>query len=178
MSQIGDDVINNNGADGAEVQQNVATAATQQNELQALREKLEIMRQIQQLQHDIGLAPPPTRSTQVSSAIPKNIKVPEGRYNMSLAEFRTYKRDCIDYKTLTGYNDNIVVIQMRLNMDSDLKQSVDTNYPDWGTLTVEDAVKTIGEIVNQMSNIAVYRKTFHEMVQTETEILFENSQPS
>ena len=39
-----------------------ATAMVQQNELQALREKLDIIRQIQQLQQDIGLAPPPTRT--------------------------------------------------------------------------------------------------------------------
>ena len=119
-------------------------------ELLELREKVQLLQQIQALQNAVGM--PPGHAT-----VPKNVKVPEGRYSMSLSEYRTYSKDCVDYKTLTGLQDNQIVLQMRLNMDSDLKQAIDTNYPNWRTSTVEEAIKCVGEVVNQISNKAVYR---------------------
>ena len=98
--------------------------------IEELQTKLALLQQIQELQAAIGYTPPATPHPR--SAIPQNIKVPEVRYTMSLSEFRTYSKDCLDYKTLTGYTDNQIVLQMRLHMDSDLKQSiVDTNYILW-----------------------------------------------
>ena len=35
----------------------------------------------------------------------KNVKMPEGRYAMSLSEFRTFRKDCYDFKQLTHYTD-------------------------------------------------------------------------
>ena len=58
---------------------------------------------------------------------------------------------------------------MRLGMDTDLKQAIDTNHADWNSLTVEDALKIVGDIVNQISNTAVYRKAFHDMNQISNE---------
>ena len=127
-------------------------------ELLELREKVQLLEQIRALQNAVGM--PPGQAT-----VPKNVKVPEGRYSMSLSEYRTYSKDCVDYKTLTGLQDNQIVLQMRLNMDSDLKQAIDTNYPNWRTSTVEEAIKSVGEVVNQISNKAVYRKQFHAMIQ-------------
>ena len=43
----------------------------------------------------------------------KNIKAPEGRYDMTASEFRTYTKDCQDYKSLTNCEDKQLVIQMR-----------------------------------------------------------------
>ena len=133
-------------------------------ELANLREKLALLQQIQVLQGRIG---------GTSTAVPKNVKVPEGRYSMSLSEFKTYSRDCMDYRTLTNQTDNQIVLQLRLACDSDLKRAIDTNYTDWSTFTVEEAVKTVGEIVNQISNCAVYRKAFHHMSQGEDETIRE-----
>ena len=140
-----------------------ANAAGGNAELVELREKLQLLQQIHNLQNAVGM-PHPGHAT-----VPKNVKVPEGRYTMSLSEYRTYSKDCVDYKTLTGLNDNQIVLQMRLNMDNDLKLAIDTNFPDWRTKTVEDAIKNVGEIVNQISNCAVYRKQFHSMMQGESE---------
>ena len=134
-------------------------------ELTNLREKLALLQQIQALQGRVGAT--------TTAAVPKNVKVPEGRYNMSLSEYKTYSRDCTDYRTLTNQTDNQIVLQMRLGCDGDLKRAIDTNYPDWSTFTLEQAVKTVGEIVNQMSNCAVYRKTFHNMSQGEDETIRE-----
>ena len=88
---------------------------------------------------------------------------------MSLSEFCTYSKDRLNYKTLTGYTDNQIVLQMRLHMGSDLKQSIDTNYILWRNNTVEEAIQIVGEIVNQISNCAVYRKAFHNMTQAGNE---------
>ena len=129
------------------------------------------MQQIQTLQSTLGMLASPLQ--QPSAVLVRNVKVPEGRYNMSLSEFRTYSKDCEDYKTLTKYNDNQIILQMRLTMDVDLKRSIDTNYPDWGDKTVEDAITCVGEIVNQISNPAIYCKSFDNMVQGEKETICE-----
>ena len=140
------------------------------DDLAQLRERVQLLQQIQSLQ--LAIATPNVQNVQ-NATVPKNVKVPEGRYNMSLSEYRTYSKDCIDYKTLTGYRDDQIVLQMRLNMDSDLKQAIDTNYPMWRSSTVERAVEIVGEIVNQISNCAVYRKQFHTMVQSDSETIRE-----
>ena len=71
-----------------------------------LREKLAVLQQIQALQVQIGLAPQaqnPTATTAPANGTPvtqphvKNVEVPEGRYNMSQSEFRTYATDCRSY---------------------------------------------------------------------------------
>ena len=57
----------------------------------------------------------------------------------------------------TNYTDAQVVLQMRLNMDSDLKCAIDTNFHDqWSAFNVSDAVKAVGSIINPV----VYRKEF------------------
>ena len=54
---------------------------------------------------------------------------------MNPGEFRTYRKDCLDYKKLTQFTNEQVVLQMRLNMDLDLKRAIDINYKDtWNEL--------------------------------------------
>ena len=55
------------------------------DDLQALREKVALLEQIRVLQGQVGLAP--TQPSLQNTAVPKNVKVPEGRYTMSLAEY-------------------------------------------------------------------------------------------
>ena len=87
----------------------------------------------------------------------RQVKVPE--YNMNPGEFRTYRKDCPDYKKLTRFTNEQVVLQMRLNMDSDLKRAIDINYKDtWNELIAEGAITAMGNIVNTISNPAVHRK--------------------
>ena len=142
------------------------------NELQT---KLDILQQIKALHVELGIHPSTTPSTptEPGNGTPgtpathhiKNVKVPEGRYNMSLAEFRTYSTDCRSYLKLTNLTDAKAVLQLHLNMDGDLKRAIDTNYLDWDTKTVEEAIAIVGEIVHQTSNPAVYIKEFDSMVQ-------------
>ena len=60
----------------------------------------------------------------------KNTKVPEGRYDISVAEYRTFVKDVDGYKTLTQLSDAQIVLQLRLNMDPALKAAVVTNFQD------------------------------------------------
>ena len=93
----------------------------------------------------------------IPSNIVRQVKVPQGNYNMSLVDYRTYKKDCIDYKKLTKNSDDQIVLQLRLNMDNDLKRAIDTNYQEsWDSFTTEEALEAVGEIVNQLSNPAVH----------------------
>ena len=42
----------------------------------------------------------------------RQVKVPEGQYNMNPGEFRTYRKDCLDHKKFTQFtNDEQVVSQ-------------------------------------------------------------------
>ena len=42
----------------------------------------------------------------------KHVKVPEGHYHMNPNEFRTYRKDCVDYKKLAQYTDEQVVFHI------------------------------------------------------------------
>ena len=108
-------------------------------------EKLELMQQIHalQLQLNAGVSGDPSRTQPAMS-----VKVPEGSYNMSPKEFRTYKKDCSTYRTLTGLPDNQVVLQLCMNMDAELKRKIDTNNPNWDTLTMDAAIEFVGSIIN------------------------------
>ena len=113
-------------------------------------------------------------SSHLQQAGLKRVKVSEGRYNMNPGEFRTYRKDCFNYKKLTQVKNDQVVLQMRLNMDSDLKRAIDINYKDtWNELTVEGAITAVGNIVNVISNPAVHRKEFDNMEQNSHESIKE-----
>ena len=103
----------------------------------------------------------------------KNVKVPEGTYTMSLSDYRTYRKDILDFHVLTQYTDRQIIFQMRLNMDIDLRRSIDTNSgSQWNNYTVVDALDAVKTIVLCTSNVAVYRKEFG-MVQKQGETIQE-----
>ena len=140
---------------------------TARDEITELREKLRLLTEIQTVQ---SLLQPSERGTDPSRTQPvMRVKPPEGSYTMSPADYRSYKKDCSAYQELTKLSDHQIVLQLRLSMDADLKRIIDTNYPRWDTMTVEDAVKVVGEIVKESSNPVVYRKHFHELVQQRDE---------
>ena len=89
---------------------------------------------------------------------------------MNPNEFRTFSKDCRDYKKLTNYSDEQIVLQVRMNMDADLKRSVDVNFKEqWDTYTVEDAITAVGKLLKSKNQPAVYRKEFDGIVQNEGE---------
>ena len=89
---------------------------------------------------------------------------------MNANEFRTFRKGCIDYQRLTNYTNKQVVLQVRMNMDTNLKQAIATNYTDsWDNFTVEQAMAAVGTIVKQVSNPVVYRKEVDGLCQNEGE---------
>ena len=94
------------------------------------------------------------------ASIVKNVKVPEGRHDMNPNEFRTFSKDCRDYKKLTQYSDQQIVLQIRLNMDAELKRAIDVNIKeDWDSYDVETAIKTIGSLLkSKHASSVVYRQ--------------------
>ena len=102
-----------------------------------------------------AVQPNPSAQTLAMNAV-KQVKVPAGCYIINTNEFRTFHKDCLDYQTQTNYTDAQVVLQMRLNMDSDLKCAIHTNFHDqWSAFNVNDAVKAVRSIVNHVSNPVV-----------------------
>ena len=112
-------------------------------------------------------------ATSTPSTDVRHIKVLDGYYNMNLSEYRTYCEDCRDYKTFTNYADNQAVLQMRLNMDSDLKRATDTNSSTrWDSFTLDEVIKS-RKIVNHISNPLVHRKEFDNVYQSQNEPIHE-----
>ena len=142
-----------------------AAALNAADELIALREKLAVMQQIQALQEQLNIAGPRQPPAQPTM----RLKPPEGSYSMSRGDFRTYKKDVEHFRSLTNYTDANIVLQLRLNMDMDLKRVIDANYPNWEQLTLDQALNAVEHVVKETSNPAVYRKLFHETNQQKNE---------
>ena len=93
---------------------------------------------------------------------------------MTSHEFRTYKKDCIDFQKLTNYSDEQTVLQMRINTDAPLKQAIDANYSStWDSLTVAEALVKIETLLKHIANPVVHRKEFDQMTQSATEHFLE-----
>ena len=139
-----------------------------QKQMNDLQQLVALQMQVMEM-HTKSIADPSLRSTPtISSQQVKNIKAPEGR--MSTAEFRMYSKDCRDFMKLTQFTNEQIVIQMRLNMDADLKRVVDTNFGDsWNEKSVEDALISIKEIIKNTRNSAVHKKMFDGMSQKSSE---------
>ena len=77
-------------------------------ELDRLREKLQILQQIQQLQGQLN----PTHNEGVAGSSgtqpAMRVKPPVGSYSMTPAEYRSYKKDCTSFKKLTNLTDEQV----------------------------------------------------------------------
>ena len=141
----------------------------------AMQKQMENMQKLLDTQLQIitlsrNAAPPlPAPSSQAASTI-KRLDAPTARYDMTSHEFRSYKKDCIDFQKLTNSTDIQVVLQMRINMDAPLKQAIDANYSEtWDNLTVKEALEKIETLLKRMTNPIVHRKEFDEMVQRETD---------
>jgi hypothetical protein len=165
---------------GDAIIQEGATAAPAANpnggeaELNALREKLNILQQIQALQSQLNIGN--TNTTNAQSVAPPSvaqpamrIKPPVGSISMSRSDFRTYKKDVETYKKLSNLHESQIVLQLRLEMDIDLKRVIDANYPQWESMSLNRALEAIEHIVKETSNPAVFRKLFQETNQGKDE---------
>ena len=155
MSDNGDDNI-----DVTTLQQQMAVLQLQSAAMQAQNPQQNV--QPQPLQPNQLAVPDIKPITQV--------KVPEGQYNMSPADFRTYSKDILDYQILTQYTERQVVLQLRMHMDFDLKRAIDTNFINQlDNFNVNEALSAIKRIVQKNSNIAVFRKEFDNTNQKASE---------
>ena len=149
--------MNNDGDDNSPQGNHESTLQEQINSMQKLMETQLQMLQLQaQTLNPLGTMINNTGTSKSSNsgnnsttlAFVRNVKVPEGRYDMDPNEYRTFAKDCRDYKKLTGYNDNQIVLQIRMNMDSTLKRAIDVNYKDaWDTYTVEEAITAVSSLL-------------------------------
>ena len=96
-------------------------------EVTELRTRLELLKEIQTIQSQMAQPPPAAAHDPPPRTQPvMRTKVPEGSYTMSPADFRSYKKDVEAYKALTNLSDHQIILQLRLNMDADLKRIIDT----------------------------------------------------
>ena len=147
-------------------------------QMQAMQKMMETQLEMMKIQMQQQTLNPPQQPTTnndgamaAPAAIVKNIKVPEGKHDMNPNEFRTFSKDCRDYKKLTKYSDEQIVLQIRLNMDTELKRAIDVNIKDaWDAFDVEKAIETIGTLLKcKHASSVVYRKEFDRLTQHEGE---------
>ena len=154
---------------------NTGSIQTHQQQVEAMQKLMDTQLQMMQLQiqqqqlQQQTAAQANITATPVTSTV-KNVKVPEGQLDMNPNEFRTFSKDCRDYKKLTNYSDEQIVLQIRMNMDADLKRSVDVNFKEeWDSYTVEEAMKAVGKLLKSKNTPVVYRREFDGMMQNEGE---------
>ena len=140
-----------------------------QQQMLAMQKLMDTQLQLMQMQmNHRNITNQEANSRAVSTV--KRATIPSGRYDMNSHEFRTYAKDCTDFKKLTGCTDEQTVLQMRMSMDTALKQAVDANYGNaWDNLTVVNALKAVGTLIKLTTNPVVYRKQFDGMVQNSGE---------
>ena len=78
-----------------------ASALEQMKTMQKLMETQMQMMQLQLQQNNVGNQQ--TTGMAVPASV-KNVTVPEGRYDMNSNDYRTFSKDCRDYKKLTNYS--------------------------------------------------------------------------
>ena len=159
------------------IQQSSSNPAIMQKQIDDMQKLLATQLQIMQLQtqqsssasSSSGINQTPNHNESMAMHL-KNVKIPNGRYDMNSNEFRTYKKDCVDYKKLTHCTDEQVVLQMRMSMDHDLKQAIDANYKDtWDNCSVDDALSKVEALLRKISTPVVHRKLFDGIIQHENE---------
>ena len=85
-----------------------------QQQIQGMQKLMETQLQMLQLQVqqssrsglslDTATGSNTTRSMAMPISFVKNVKVPEGRYDMNSYDFRTFCKDCCDYKKFSQYS--------------------------------------------------------------------------
>ena len=131
-----------------------------QQQMLAMQKLMDTQLQLMQMQMNNRNITNQDANSQAVSTV-KRATIPSARYDMNCHEFRTYAKDCTDFKKLTGCTDEQTVLQMRMSMDTALKQAVDANYGnEWDNLTVVNALKAVGTLIKLTTNPVVYRKQF------------------
>ena len=77
------------------------TQLTMEEVQQLLYTQLKMM-QLQEANNQNQAAAAAVAPAQATSTV-RRISTPAARYDMNSHEFRTYKKDCLDYQKLTGY---------------------------------------------------------------------------
>ena len=135
-----------------------------ENKQMTMEEQLQQLQELMKLQMETSLQV--SRIATMKSHDIKHVKAPEGRYDMKSGEFRIYSKDYRDFKKLTKQSDEDIVIQMRLNMDEELKRAVDTNFgEEWNSFSLDQALSSIKDLMKSTSNAAIYRKEFDSLSQ-------------
>ena len=93
---------------------------------QLLNTQLEIMK-LQATNNATLAGTVDAEEAQAASTV-RRLSTPAARYDMTAHEFRSYKKDCLDFKKLMQNSDKQMVVQMRITMDFALKQAIDANY--------------------------------------------------
>ena len=139
------------------------TEVTMQQQIAALQQQLQTLQE-QQAGTD-GTADRSAADTGAHNIKPvRDVKIFEGVYTTSPSDYRTYRR--VDCQMLTQYSDRQVVMQMHLNMDIDLKRSVETNYnTQWDAFAMKMHLKCSSLFVCLMMHIR--SGVFHETLQQE-----------
>ena len=139
-------------------QQMMMTMLQDQQRLQS-----ELTRQNEQL---LERALAASRPTTTQPRIPASSLPDRAEYDMSMPQWRIWKRDMLQFASLSGWNDSTTVLNIRLRCDDKLKRILEAEHGDsWEQLTTEEALTALEAVLRTATNPAREKDKFHHMQQ-------------
>ena len=139
-------------------QQMMMTMLQDQQRLQS-----ELSRQNEQL---LERALAASRPTTTQPRIPASSLPARAEYDMSMPQWRIWKRDMLQFASLSGWNDSTTVLNIRLRCDDKLKRILEAEHGDsWEQLTTEGALTALEAVLRTATNPAREKDKFHHMQQ-------------
>ena len=139
-------------------QQMMMTMLQEQQRLQG-----DLARQNEQL---FGRALAASRPTTAQPRIPASSLPDKAEYDMSMPQWRIWKRDMLQYSSLSGWDEKTTVLNIRLRCDDKLKRTLEAEHGDnWEQLTTEQALTALEMVLKTATNPSREKDKFHHLQQ-------------
>ena len=163
--------LSNDGMSGGSIDANrlLAMMQQQQDALLAMMQEQQRMMQAQNLQMNqarTSSSQTSAVSTGVHTKLPVSALPDKASYNMSMPQWRIWRRDMEQYAKISGWDDRTAVIGLRMQCDEKMKRIIEAEYGDsWANFTPADAMTALEGIIKKSSNPAKEKEIFHRLQQ-------------
>ena len=98
--------------------------------------------------------------------IPASSLPDKAEYDMSMPQWRIWKRDIIQFASLSGWDERTTVFNIRLRCDDKLKRILEAEHGDrWEQLTTDQALTALEMVLRKATNPAREKDKFHHLQQ-------------
>ena len=111
-----------------------------------------------------------SRPMTTQSRIPASSLPDKAEYDMAMPQWRIWKRDMLQFSSLSGWDDRTAVINIRLRCDDKLKRILEAEHGDrWEQMTTEQALAALEVVLRTATNPAREKDKFHHLQQSPDE---------